>query len=116
MKINKCGFGRIIVNNEAFSSDVVITDKGIVPSWSREKWHRLMPADLSDIKSLKPKTVVIGTGFFGFMRITKEVRAFFRDNNIQYFAERTSNAVKRFNTLAKDKNITSLVGLFHITC
>jgi len=112
MKIGEYSFGKIIIDNKKYSSDVVIFPDHVKADWRRKKGHLLQLDDIQDILAHDPKTVIIGTGAFGLMKIDKEVKAELKQRNIELIYKKTNNAIEKYNQI-NNKNI--IAGL-HLTC
>lgn len=57
--------------------------------------------------------VIIGTGFSGMLKVTKEVEALLSSRGIELFALPTKEAVELYNELARKKRVAVLL---HLTC
>jgi hypothetical protein len=64
MRITHYSFGRITVDDEIFTSDVVIYPDRINSSWWRKEGHLLQVADLKEIVKESVPFLIIGTGYF----------------------------------------------------
>jgi hypothetical protein len=102
------------IGGEIYRRDLKIVNGEVKGNWWRGQGHRLDPADIEDILTARPETLVIGTGYAGAMRIPETTRAIIIERGIRVVAEPTTQAVKTFNRLAAtDVNIA---GAFHLTC
>jgi hypothetical protein len=114
MTIGSYSFGKIKINGEAYSSDVIIYQDRVDPSWWREEGHGLTIKDLDGPLKAKPEVLVIGTGYFGALKVPEETARSLRSRGIKVVIERTSKAVEIFNELqASDRNA---VAALHLTC
>jgi hypothetical protein len=112
--IESYDFGRIVVNGNAYSSDIMIMGDKVQASWWREEGHRLVPSDMRGaLESFQPEVVIIGTGYMGMMTVPKETRKYFEAKGVEVFVERTKRACDLFNERSKSKRV--LAG-FHLTC
>ncbi|MFW6410152.1 MAG: Mth938-like domain-containing protein [Halanaerobiales bacterium] len=114
MKIESYSFGRIIIDGNTYTSDLIILPDKIISDWWREKGHELQTKDLTAIFDSLPSILVIGTGKMGIMNIRDNVKKKLQRNNIDYIVERTEVAVKKYNQLLADGKKPSAV--FHLTC
>jgi hypothetical protein len=113
--INEYKFGEIIIDHVPYISDVIILPGRVQDNWRRKKGHLLQIVDIREsVERGNPKTVIIGTGKFGVMRISKEVREYLEKQGITLYAERTEKAVEIYNRLISVD--ASVIGAFHITC
>lgn len=113
MHIDDYSFGRIVVNNKTYTSDVIVYPDRVDPSWWRKEGHYLQEIDLSQIVSAKPDILIIGTGYSGVMQVPKSTKNFLESNGIKVYIEKTGKAVEIFNKQPEDKKI---IGAFHLTC
>ncbi len=113
--INGYKFGQIIIDRVSYTNDVIILPDRVQENWRRQKGHLLQLVDIQEsIKEANPKTVVIGTGKFGVMRIAEDIRGYMKKQEITLHAERTDEAVKIYNRLIEADN--RIIAAFHITC
>ena len=63
MRISDYEFGKIAIENEAYTSDVIISPEHVIDSWRRKQGHNLDITDLDDIMKAKPDVLIIGTGY-----------------------------------------------------
>ena len=110
--IEDYSFGRIVVDGEIYTNDIKIFNDKVKTNWWRKEGHRLQLADMDDVIAAKPKTIVVGTGHDGVMRVAEEVREYCKKNNIELIELFTGEAIKKFNKVAG----SGVVGLFHLTC
>ncbi len=114
MKINSYKFGKIVINNTKYNSDVIIHSNSVKSNWWRESGHNLSVSDLKDITDDLPDILVVGTGAYSLMKISGETIKFLKGNNVDLIIEDTPLAVKTYNKLsAEQKKVT---GAFHLTC
>ncbi len=109
-------FGRIVINGREYTRDVIITPSRIIENWWRREGHRVYLEDLTKygVFDEEFEVIVFGTGYHGLVVIEQEVIDELRRRGIQYIAEPTRGAVKRFNELAEQGR--KVVGAFHLTC
>lgn len=108
--IEDYSFGRIVIDGEVYTSDVLIT-RGTVHSWWRKQGHLLSPEDLDVIMEEPPNTLVVGTGTSGLMKVPEKTAKFVESHNITLVVEKTEKAARTFNTLAEPK-----AAALHLTC
>ncbi len=114
MKITNYTFGHIEVDGKNYSTDVVITPEGVQNGWWRAEGHNLAIGDLDTAIDAKPQVVVIGTGYFGRMRVPDATRSFLNDKGIKVEVVKTPEAVDVFNQL--QQNCARIVAALHLTC
>lgn len=114
MKIQKYRFGKITIDNQAFTSDVLLDADKIHPNWRRKHGHALVMADIELLlDQIKPDIFIMGTGYFGRVKIDDAVHRQLAKRQIELISAKSSEAVQLFNTLSGKKRV--LAG-FHLTC
>jgi hypothetical protein len=113
MKIEHYSFGKITIDGKTYTSDVIIYPERVDSSWWRKEGHVLHIEDLHDVLNAKPAIVVVGTGFFGIMKVPEETIVYLESKGIEVHAARTGKAVELFNTFQTGKK---MVAVFHLTC
>ena len=72
--IESYSFGRIIIDGQEYTSDLIIYPDKIDSKWWRLKGHLLQIDDLRDILEYNPDVLVIGTGAHGLMEVSEELK------------------------------------------
>ena len=111
--VDSYSFGRIIIDDHSYTSDIILFPERVYSPWCRKEGHRLCLEDLEEIPFEDYEVLIVGTGFFGAMKVEKDVIAFMKDKGIQLSVEKTKDAVRTYNDLAQQKRV---VGAFHLTC
>jgi len=106
-------FGRMVIGGQTFNSDLILFPDSTVSSWWRKTGHRLCLSDLEMIFKKTPEVIIIGTGFFGLMKVEDEVKKYTEQKGIKLIIEKTKEASQLFNELSTQKRV---VGAFHLTC
>ncbi len=114
--IESYSFGRIRISGKEYSRDVVVTPDAVLDErWWRREGHALYVEDISRyVESYKPSVVVVGTGYFGVMKVSGEVEAYLREKGIELIAMDTRRAVEEYNKRAERGE--RVLGAFHLTC
>lgn len=107
-------FGRIVVNGIPYTSDLIIFNDYIHTNWRRKKGHSLHIDDLLILEERKPEILIIGRGMFGLVEIPEELIQELMKRNISILADKTSQAIEKYNELAK-KGV-KIAGAFHLNC
>ncbi|OQX71486.1 MAG: hypothetical protein B6D62_01885 [Candidatus Cloacimonas sp. 4484_275] len=105
-KIDFYKFGKISINGKVFTKDLIIFPDGIIFPWIRKTGHLLVADDISEYLDNRIKTLIIGTGYYGFMRIDESLK-------IDFVYRKTQEAVTFYNDLENKENIA--FGM-HLTC
>ena len=108
-------FGQMIIDKVVYKNDVIVFPDRVQANWWRKEGHTLQCDDIREaLEEAKPRILVVGTGKFGIMRVSKEVEEYLQARNITLYAENTEKAIKIYNRsiLTDDK----VLGAFHLTC
>ena len=111
--IESYNFGKIIINSKEYNSDIIIYKNSIDDKWWRRESHNLCIEDIKKILDNKPEALIIGTGYYGLMKVPLELIKYIESNNINVIIKKTKDACDEYNTLHLKKNI---VAAFHLTC
>jgi len=113
--IDSYNFGHIVIDTISFDHDVIVFPDRVQDNWWRKEGHTLHIEDIRKaLEEIRPKTLVVGTGKFGVMRVAEEVKSYCEEHHVTLYAEPSENAVKTYNRLflVGDR----IVGAFHLTC
>ncbi len=115
MRITLYDFGRIVVDGETHTRDVIIHPGRVEGAWWRKEGHRLQVEDLEHAWDSAPDILVVGTGYYGNMAIAEETLEHARARGVEIVAARTPDAVAEFNRLQSDPR-KRVVAALHLTC
>ena len=76
MKIEGYEIGKIDIEGKSYTSDVIITADQVRDQWWRKEGHRLHREDLSEVIEARPDVVVVGTGYYGRMRVPNKTESY----------------------------------------
>ena len=107
-------FGKIVINGKSYSSDVIIIGENIKADWWRKEGHRLHVEDLKEIIREDIDVLVIGTGYFGLMKVPEDVKRFLSEKGIEIIVQKTAEACKTFNKL--NSSGKKVAAALHLTC
>ena len=113
MKIDSYSFGRIVLQGTVFTSDVIIYPGRVDAAWWRKEGHLLQVEDLAEALRMKPGVLVIGTGYYGILRVPRETVERIAASGIDVKVEKTARAVEVYNELERAGNV---VAALHLTC
>ena len=111
--IESYSFGRMKIDGVTYTSDLILLTDLVKSDWWRIEGHKLHVEDLNEVLSAKPEILVVGTGYYGFMKIQSETEKHLQTEGIRLIAEKTGKAYKTYNELVKSNRV---VGAFHLTC
>ena len=112
--IESYNFGKIVVNGKVYTSDLIIFNDSVMENWWRKEGHKLHIEDLREVVERKPEILVVGTGYFGFMKVPKDVKEFLAQKGIELISQKTGEACKTFNKLLSSKR--KVAAALHLTC
>lgn len=101
------------IQGQVFTKDLIILPNQIFSPWWRASGHRISVDDLSEVFAFTFEVLVIGTGYYGLVKIDQEVFELCKQKNISIITAKTAKAVKLFN----ENHLTKkTIGAFHLTC
>ncbi|MFH1148531.1 MAG: MTH938/NDUFAF3 family protein [Pseudomonadota bacterium] len=107
-------FGSVTVNGQTYRADLVIFPNEVRPNWWRKEGHALHLEDLAGIFDKNLDAVVIGTGAYGVMKVSKEVTEAAKEKNVRLIIKKTGEACGEYNSLVQAGKRT--VAALHLTC
>ncbi len=114
--IDSYEFGFIVIDNKRYTSDVIVFPEKIIDGWWRKEGHKLYVEDLREIlqHEPKPEVLVVGTGYYGIVKVSPEVESTLKSHGIELVAQPTREACETFNKFLKSNK--RVAGAFHLTC
>ncbi|MHC4184100.1 MAG: Mth938-like domain-containing protein [Planctomycetota bacterium] len=113
MKIDHYSFGNISVDGKPYTSDVIIFPDRVQSSWWRREGHLLQADDLEDILAEGIPVLIVGTGYYGSMKVPDKVLKFLSIKDVEVFVKKTGDAVILFNEMVSQK---PAIAALHLTC
>jgi len=114
MKIQAYTFGHIKIDGRSYTKDVVLLPPRILSPWWWQQGHLLQIADLDEVLTYAPVSLIIGTGAHGLMKVPDETRALVEAAGIAVEAMVTEHACHRITELISSGK--KAAGAFHLTC
>jgi hypothetical protein len=114
MKIEEYSFGRIVIDGQTYTSDVIIHPGRVDDKWWRKEGHNLADADLDSVWPEAPEILVVGTGSPGLMKVDPSVEQRCKRERIELIALPTAEAVAAFNRLSAENK--KAAAALHLTC
>ncbi len=112
--IDSTRFGSITIDGKTYDSDVVVTWEGRVKEARTEVRHEIGESDFLKLLFERSDIVVIGTGQYGDMKVSEDVRKFAKDKKVRLVVKPTPEAINRFNIFVG--NGKRVVAYMHVTC
>lgn len=114
MDLSDYEFGQIRIGGTVYTSDLIVRVDRVEPGWRRIEGHRLRPEDLDSVLREPPKTLVVGTGYYGRMEVPKETLAALRSQGVATHVATSREAVEEFNRLRGEG--VDVAAALHLTC
>lgn len=114
MHIDGYEFGGVSVDGQRYRNDVIVTPEKVIDGWWRREGHCLYMEDLAVALEAHPEFMVIGTGYYGKMKVPTETRQQLERKGITVLTADTKQAVNEFNQL--QQNNARVVAALHLTC
>jgi hypothetical protein len=114
MKIESYRFGYIEIDDKAYRDDVKLVGGRVVPGWWRSSGHFVDLKDVQDLLDAEAEVCIFGTGAYGSMRVSDEVKSAFESRNVKVLVEKTELACNTYNRLAEGGK--KVIAGFHLSC
>lgn len=114
--IESYSFGVVVIDGKRYTSDVIVFPERVISGWWRREGHKLAVEDLKEILEMKPKpeVLVVGTGYSGLVKVSREVEQRLEREGIELVAQHTREACETFNRLlSQGKHVAAAL---HLTC
>lgn len=114
--IESYDFGLIVIKGRRYTSDVIVFPERVIEGWWRKEGHRIYVEDLKEIldREPRPEVLVVGTGYYGIVKISSEVETVLKSQGIELVAQPTKEACQTFDKLLNSNR--RIAGAFHLTC
>ena len=115
MHIDKYSFGSIRIDGRDYTQDVILLGNEVKGPWWREAGgHVYALQDLADLVAAAPEVVVLGTGYFGRVRVLDESLTALAEAGTEIVVEKTGGAVEYYNRFVADGR--DVAAALHLTC
>jgi hypothetical protein len=111
-RIEEYRFGRIVVDGEEQTRDLIVLPDRVVTGWWRADGHKLALADLEEVLEELPERLLVGTGAQDRLRPEPATLRQLRDRGIEVEVLPTGKAVDRYGELDPRRTAAAL----HLTC
>jgi len=111
--INSYDFGRIVIDGNAFTTDVIIFPDRVEDNWWRRDGHVLHVEDVELVVEQKPEVLIVGTGKYGVMKVSPQTREYIESKGVELIVEPTDKACEVYNRISQAKKV---VAALHLTC
>ena len=111
-RLEHYSFGRIVVDGEEHTRDVIVLPGRVVAGWWRRDGHSLALEDLAEVEEELPGRLILGCGAHGRLHPDPAVIAELRARGIEVEAMPTAEAVRRYGEADASQTAAAL----HLTC
>jgi hypothetical protein len=111
-RLEDYSFGRIVVDGEEHTRDLIVLPERVVPDWWRREGHSLALEDLDEVKDELPERLILGCGAHGQLRPPAAVIEALERRGITIEAVPTNEAVRRYGESDERRTAAAL----HLTC
>ena len=111
-RLEEYSFGRLVVDGEEETKDVIVLPERVVRNWWRRDGHALVLDDLEAVLDELPARLIVGTGAQGRLNPDPETLAQLRERGIEVEVLPTEDAVRRYSA----SNPAETAAALHLTC
>lgn len=112
-KIDSYRFGKIVIDGQVYTKDVILLPDRVVGGWWRKEGHTLYLSDLKEILAVNPSLLIVGQGAQSRMRVSGEVEEALKDVGITLISLPTGKACEEYNQQSAE---TIIAAALHLTC
>ena len=112
-RIDSYRFGRLVVDGQSHTKDVIILPDRVIAGWWRKQGHTLLPDDLEEVLAARPDLLLVGLGAYRRMNVTAEAQQSLEQAGIELVAQSTKQACETYNDLRGQRAVTAAL---HLTC
>lgn len=111
-RLEDYSFGRILVDGEEHTRDVIVLPERVVSNWWRQDGHSLALEDLDEVRDELPERLILGCGAHGQLKPPQAVIDALEKRGIEVEAVDTAEAVRRYGESDERRTAAAL----HLTC
>ena len=111
-RLEHYSFGRILVDGEEHTRDLIVLPDRVLGSWWRRDGHSLALEDLAEVEAELPARLILGCGAHGRLHPDPAVIAELQARGIEVEALPTAEAVRRYGESDARRTAAAL----HLTC
>jgi len=118
IQFESTSFGKVNIDGKTYG-DVVIANNEVIPrnkGFLRRAFstsHKISDDEVKKLLEGDVEVIVIGTGQSGVLSVDSRIRERIQGANVELVAAKTPEAIKLFNSLAREKKVNALI---HTTC
>jgi hypothetical protein len=112
-KIDSYQFGKIVIDGQVYTKDVILLPDRVIGGWWRKEGHTLHLSDLKEILGANPSLLIVGQGAQSRMRVSPEVEEALKIAGITLISLPTGEACQEYNQQSAENTIAAAL---HLTC
>lgn len=112
--IDSYSFGRIIIDGERYTADVIVFPNRVVDNWWRKEGHSLHIEDLKEAFEEKLEVLIVGTGRWSLVKVPNETREYVESKDIELIIQPTKEACETYNRLKQSGK--RVAAALHLSC
>jgi hypothetical protein len=111
-RLENYSFGRLVVDGQEHTRDLIVLPERVVSDWWRREGHSLAIEDLDEVLDELPARLVLGVGAHGRLHPDPAVIAELERRGVEVECLSTDAAVRRYGELDERRTAVAL----HLTC
>jgi hypothetical protein len=111
-RLEDYSFGRLVVDGQEQTNDVIVLPGRVVTNWWRKEGHSLAMEDLAEVEDELPEHLILGTGAQGRLEPDPAVIEELERRGVDVEVLHTGDAVHRYGELDEGRTAAAL----HLTC
>ena len=114
VRVESYEFGSIRIDGKTYHEDLIILPDRVIESWRRIRGHELRLDDLKEVLEADIDCLIIGTGYYGMVKVLDEVVEYFEKKGVEVVIKPTREACEAYNERVNAGKKAALA--LHLTC
>ena len=114
VRVESYEFGSIRIDGKTYHEDLIILPDRVIESWRRIRGHELRLDDLKEVLEADIDCLIIGTGYYGMVKVLDEVVEYFEKKGVEVVIKPTREACEAYNERVDFGKKAALA--LHLTC
>ena len=114
VRVESYEFGSIRIDGKTYHEDLIILPDRVIESWRRIRGHELRLDDLKEVLEADIDCLIIGTGYYGMVKVLDEVVEYFEKKGVEVVIKPTREACEAYNERVDSGKKAALA--LHLTC
>ena len=112
-QIDDYRFGRVVIDGNEYRQDLILFPSGVQERWDRGESHLLSMSDLATVLENPPQVLIIGTGYWGSMKVPDEVLRELESRAVEPMILKSKQACEAYNQQTEQVHVVLAI---HLTC